>query len=146
MILGEIQSPEQGGNIHLVKRRRAISRSDYASDRRASSFLFVLSTGDPSGVQRACAFLVLSTGDPSGVLEPGFLFSIAGLEGSNSCAFVWKTRPAHESYLLRKEFLGCRTGAGTETRPYRGFHCSGRRQFRHERLLRISSFSERSAV
>src|SRR5215471_10675250 len=26
--------------------------------------------------------------------------------------------------LLRKEFLGCRTGAGTETRPYRGFHCS----------------------
>src|SRR5215471_18064258 len=38
--------------------------------------------------------------------------------------------------LLRKEFLGRRTGAGTETRPYRGFHCSGRRQFRHERLLR----------
>src|SRR5262249_3390258 len=25
----------------------------------------------------------------------------------------------------QKEFLGCRTGAATESRPYRGFHCFG---------------------
>src|SRR5215471_10169357 len=30
--------------------------------------------------------------------------------------------------LLRKEFLGCRAGAATESRPYRVFHCCGRRQ------------------
>src|SRR5215467_10653841 len=38
--------------------------------------------------------------------------------------------------LLRKEFLGCQTGAATEGRPYRAFHCCGRRQVRHDGLLR----------
>src|SRR5215471_17946645 len=37
--------------------------------------------------------------------------------------------------LLRKEFLGCQTGAATEGRPYRAFHCCGRRQLRHDGLL-----------
>jgi hypothetical protein len=27
--------------------------------------------------------------------------------------------------LLEKEFLGCRAGAATESRPYRAFHCFG---------------------
>src|SRR5215472_18422790 len=33
--------------------------------------------------------------------------------------------------LLRKQLLGCRAGAATESRPYRAFHCCGRRQLRH---------------
>src|SRR5215471_13415091 len=37
--------------------------------------------------------------------------------------------------LLRKEFLGCQTGAATEGRPYRAFHCCGWRQLRHDGLL-----------
>jgi hypothetical protein len=31
--------------------------------------------------------------------------------------------------LFRKEFLGCRTGAGTETRPYRVFIVAGGARF-----------------
>ena len=41
--------------------------------------------------------------------------------------------------LLRKEFLGCRAGAATESRPYRAFHCCGRRQLRHDGLQTFGS-------
>jgi hypothetical protein len=41
--------------------------------------------------------------------------------------------------LLGKQFLGCRTGAATESRPYRAFHCCGRCQLRHDRLQTFGS-------
>ena len=41
--------------------------------------------------------------------------------------------------LLRKQLLGCRAGAATESRPYRAFHYGGRRELRHDGLERLPS-------
>jgi len=61
--------------------------------------------------------------EPGGDGMPGVLQSF----GSAGAGRGWNAGVAPQ-----KEFLGCRAGAATESRPYRVFHCCGRPQLRHD--------------